>query len=60
VFSWNAQPDAIEYVVRVQAPDGTFNDIRTSSTSYSEPASLNPTYKVSACNRIGCSGFATL
>jgi hypothetical protein len=60
VFSWSAQPDAIEYVVRIEASDGSFTETRTSSTSYTEPLTLGETYKVSACNRIGCTGYATL
>jgi hypothetical protein len=53
-------PDAIEYVVRIEASDGSFAETRTSSTSYTEPLTLGETYKVSACNRIGCTGYVTL
>lgn len=59
-FAWNAQPDAIEYVVRVVDTDGATSETRTSSTSVAVSPFGGPTYKVSACNRIGCSSFVTL
>jgi len=59
-FAWNAQPDAIEYVAQVVDTDGTTSETRTSSTSITASPIAGPTYKVSACNRVGCSSFVTL
>jgi lysophospholipase L1-like esterase len=58
-FSWNPQPDAIEYVVRVEAQDGSFSETRTSNSSYVGSVLLNSGYKVSACNRIACTPYVT-
>jgi hypothetical protein len=58
-FAWNPQPDAIEYVIRVEAQDGSFSETRTSNTSYVGSVLLNAVYKVSACNRIACTPYVT-
>jgi hypothetical protein len=57
---WNAQVDAIEFVVRTERTDGTGTptDVRTTATSISRNAlSVQQRFKVAACNRIGCSTF---
>jgi hypothetical protein len=56
--SWTPQVDAIEYVVRADATDGTFTETRTSSTSIvfftPKPGTK---YRVAACNRVSCTGY---
>ena len=60
-LEWNGQPDAIEFAVHIESPDGTSSDGRTSSTAWNVSAlTAGTTYRVGACNRVGCSGYATI
>jgi hypothetical protein len=60
-LQWNAQPDAIEFAVRVENADGTSSEGRTSSTAFGiATITTGMTLRVAACNRVGCSGYTTI
>ena len=60
-LQWSAQPDAIEFAVHIDWSDGTSSDGRTSSTIWNVPLlTTGDTYRVAACNRVGCSGYTTI
>jgi hypothetical protein len=59
VLSWSAVPDAIEYVVRVEPPNGSPVETRTSATNFIQSNPLGTKYKVAACNRVACSFYAS-
>ena len=56
-LSWAAQPEAIEYVVRISGQ----SDVRTPAPAvlFTTSAIAPLSFKVSACNRGGCSNFAS-
>jgi hypothetical protein len=59
-LTWSPQVDAIEFVVRVEATDGSATETRTTGTSYAEfSPPLGALYKVAACNRVGCSFYVS-
>jgi len=60
-LEWSAQPDAIEFAVHIDFPDGSSTDGRTSSTAWDVPTvTSGTTYRVAACNRVGCSSYTSI
>jgi lysophospholipase L1-like esterase len=59
LVTWAAQTDATQYVVRVEAANTSPVETRTPTTSFSQNHVSGATYKVAACNRVGCSGYVT-
>ncbi|HEX5164172.1 MAG TPA: hypothetical protein VFV93_02150 [Thermomicrobiales bacterium] len=59
VVTWSPQADAIEFVVRIETPDGSASETRTTGTRFQRSVLAGATYKVAACNRIGCSFYVT-
>ncbi len=56
-LAWSAQPEAIEYVLRI----GGQPDVRTQvPAAFLTTSAIAPlSFKVAACNRVGCSNFAS-
>lgn len=59
VLTWSPQVDAIEFVVGIKAVAGGVTEIRTTATRFQRSTLVGATYKVAACNRIGCSFYVT-
>jgi hypothetical protein len=59
VVTWSPQVDAIEFVVRIETPDGSASETRTTGTRFQRSVLTGATYKVAACNRVGCSFYVT-
>ena len=59
-LTWSPQADAIEFVVRVEAGDGSASETRVTGNRFVQfRPPLGVRYKVAACNRVSCSLYVS-